>query len=132
MIGPDGVKVPSQNQALTGLGTKKVSDLIAENVSFAVSGSKVTVTGDVKNVQDPWEEFSKTDNTGHFLPMALPKVCEGKKITIEGLKSGKKTVKVDADLLHVQRLENLSGDIMTVKLEGETLMTVDVSGVNKL
>lgn len=132
MIGPDGVKVPSQNQALTGLGTKKVSDLIAENMQISVSGTNVSFTGDAKNISDPWEEFAKTDNTGHFIPMTLPKVCEGKKITIEGRKSGNRTAKVDADRLYVQRLENLSGDSMTIKLEGETLMTVDVSGVNKL
>lgn len=132
MIGPEGVKVPSQTQALTGLGAKQVSDLIAENMRLSVSGTHVSLTGDAKNISDPWTEYAKTDNTGHFLPMTLPKVCEGKKITIEGRKSGNRTVKVDADLLLVQRLENLSGDTMTVKLEGETLMTVDVSGVNRL
>lgn len=132
MIGPEGVKVPSQTQALTGLGAKQVSDLIAENMRLSVSGTHVSFTGDAKNISDPWTEYSKTDNTGHFLPMTMPKMCEGKKITIEGRKSGNRSVKVDADLLLIQRLENLSGDTMTVKLEGETLMTVDVSGVNRL
>ena len=130
-MGPGGVNVPSQTQALTGLGTKKVSDLIAEDFRIAISGTSVTVSGGVKNVTEPWMEYSKTGNTGHFIPMLLPMECVGQKITMEGRTSGNRTAKVDADRLLVVRLENLSGTTLTIKMGEKTIMTVDFSGVTE-
>ncbi len=130
-MGPGGVKVPGQTQAIPGLGTKKVSDLISEDFRFSIAGTTVTASGTVKNVSEPWMEYSKTDNTGHFVPTQLPAACAGQKITLEGRKSGGRTVKVGQDLLLIQRLENLSGDTLTVKMGGKVIMTVDFSGVQR-
>lgn len=132
MIGPDGVKVPDQ-QAQTGIGTKTVSELIGENFKLTVDGTTVTATGDVKNIAEAWEEFSKTDNTGHFVIIKLPAMLKGQKITLEGRTKGNRTVKVDDDLLLVQRIENLTeAKKLTVKKDGELVMTVDLSGVTEL
>lgn len=128
MIGPGGVKVPDQTQGLN-LGTKTVKDLISDNVRISVTGKNVKVSGDVKNINEPWTAFSKDDNTGHFLPLQLPDVCKGQKITIKGRKKGNRTATVDDDLLLIQRLENLSGTTMEIDLAGETLMKVDLTGV---
>ena len=131
MIGPDGVKVPDQ-QAQTGIGTKTVSELIGDNFKLSVSGTTVTATGDVKNIEEPWTEFSKTDNTGHFAIIQLPAMLKGQKITLEGRTKGSRTVKVDDDLLLVQRLENLTeAQKLTVKKDGELVMVVDFSGVTE-
>ena len=132
MIGPDGVNVPDQ-QAQTGIGTKTVSELIGENFKLTVDGTTVTATGDVKNIVEAWEEFSKTDNTGHFVIIILPTILKGQKITLEGRTKGARTVKVDDDRLLVQRLENLTeAKKLTVKKDGELVMTVDLSGVTEL
>ena len=131
MIGPDGVKVPDQ-QAQTGIGTKKVSDLIGENFKLAVAGTTVTATGDVENITEPWEEFSKTDNTGHFAVIILPAILKDQKITLEGRSKGARTVKVDDSLLLVQRIENLTeAKKLTVKKDGQLVMEVDFSGITE-
>lgn len=129
-MGPEGVKVPAQTQALLG-GGKQVRDLVGENFSLAVDGTTVKATGDVKNIDAEWAEFDSKNNTGHFVPIQLPAKCSGQKISIEGRSAGKRTVKVDEDLLLVQRLENLSGNSMTVKMADGLLMVVDFSGVNQ-
>lgn len=131
MIGPDGVKVPDQ-QAQTGIGTKKVSDLIGENFKLSVAGTTVTATGDVNNIAEAWEEFSKTDNTGHFAVITLPAILKDQKITLEGRAKGSRTVKVDDSLMLVQRLENLTeAKKLTVKKDGELVMVADFSGVTE-
>lgn len=131
MIGPDGVQVPDQ-QAQTGIGTKTVSELIGDNFKLSVSGTTVTATGDVKNIEEPWMEYSSTDNTGHFAIIKLPAELKGQKITLEGRTKGNRTVKVDDDLLLVQRLENLTeAKKLTVKKDGELVMVVDFSGVTE-
>ena len=131
MIGPDGVNVPDQ-QAQTGIGTKTVSELIGENFKLSVVDTTVTATGEVKNIVEEWTEFDKTDNTGHFAIITLPAMLKGQKITLEGRKKGNRTAKVDDDLLLVQRLENLSdAQKLTIKKDGELVMTVDFSGETK-
>lgn len=129
-MGPEGVKVPAQTQALLG-GGKQVRDLVGENFSLAVDGTTLKAAGDVKNIEAEWTEFDSKNNTGHFVPLQLPAKCSGQKISIEGRSAGKRTVKVDEDLLLIQRLENLSADSMTIKMGDELLMTVDFSGVNR-
>ena len=109
-----------------------MSDLIGENFKLTVDGTTVTATGDVKNIAEAWEEFSKTDNTGHFAIIMLPVILKGQKITLEGRTKGARTVKVDDDLLLVQRLENLTeAKKLTVKKDGELVMDVDFSGVTE-
>ncbi len=131
MIGPDGVNVPGQ-QDQTGIGTKKVSDLIGENFAITVSDKTVTATGDVKNITEAWTEFDETDNTGHFAIIKLPAELKGQKITMEGRAKGARTVTVDESLLLVQRLENLTeAKKLTIKKDGELYMTVDLSGVTE-
>ncbi len=133
MIGPDGVKVPDQSQALTGLGTKTVSDLIGENFKLTVADTTVTATGDVKNIKEPWTEYDETDNTGHFAPLILPATLKDQKIILGGRTGGDRTIeKMSDDLLLVVRLENLTeAQELTVKKDGELVMTVDFSGVSK-
>ena len=124
MTGPEGINVPAQTQAV--LGAIKVSDLIGTDVKLAVSGNSVTVTGTIKNITEPWTEFNKKkDNTGHFFPMEMPKSCIDQKITVEGRADGNKTVTITEDRLLIQRLENLSGNVMTITMGEETLMVVD-------
>ena len=131
MIGPDGVSVPDQ-QDQTGIGTKLVSDLIGENFALSVADRTVTATGDVKNIAEAWEEYDKTDNTGHFAIIKLPVELKDQKITLEGRESGPRTVTVDESLLLIVRMENLSeGKKLTVKKDGELYMTVDFSGVTE-
>ena len=117
---------------MTGIGTKKVSDLIGENFKLSVEGTTVTATGDVNNIAAAWEEFSKTDNTGHFAIVKLPAVLKNQKVTLEGRSKGTRTVTVDESLLLVQRLENLTeAKKLTVKKDGELVMTVYFSGVTE-
>ena len=109
-----------------------MSDLIGENFKLTVDGTTVTATGDVNSIAEAWEEFSKTDNTGHFAIITLPAVLKDQKITLEGRSKGARTVTVDDDLLLVQRLENLTeAKKLTVKKDGELVMTVDFSGVTE-
>ena len=131
MIGPAGVSVPDQ-QAQTGIGTKKVSDLIGENFKLTVAGTTVTATGDVENIAEPWEEFSTADNTGHFAIIKLPAILKDQKVTFEGRAKGARTVKVDDSLLLVQRIENLTeAKKLTVKKDGQLVMEVDFSGITE-
>lgn len=128
MNGPGGVKIPAQTQALEGL-SKQASDLIGADFSIAVDGKTVKASGEVKNIQTPWEEYDKTNNTGHFVPLTLPAESKGKEVTISGRKGGDRTVTAGDDLLLVQRIENLNGSTMPVKMDGKDLMTVDFGGV---
>ncbi len=57
------VSVPSEETSLN-LGEKTVQDL-CENLSIGDTGK---VTGTLKYVEN-WAEFSKTDNTGNFIPL---------------------------------------------------------------
>lgn len=98
---------------------------------FTVDGTTIKATGEIKNIADPWLAYDKTDNTGHFAPMQLPAALKGEEITLSGRVGGDLTATVDDDLLLVQRLENLTGDTLTIK-KGETLvMDVDFSGCTK-
>lgn len=130
MIGPEGVKVPEQTQALTGLGSKTVQDLIGADFKLIVEGTTVKASGEVKNIAEPWTEFDKTNNTGHFVPFQMPAALRGQKITLSGMAKDK-TVTVDTDLLHIHRLENLTGDVLNVKKDGKLVMEVDFSGVTR-
>lgn len=131
-MGPDGVKIPDQ-QARTGIGTKTVSELIGENFKLSVDGKNVTATGDVNNIAEPWTDFDKSgNNTGHFVPLMFPAELKGQKVVLSGLSSKDRTITVDTDLMHVQRLENLSDEQrLTVKKNGDLVMSVDFSGVTK-
>ncbi len=131
MSGPDGVSVPDQ-QAQTGIGAKTVSDLVGENFKLSVAGTTVTATGDVKNITEPWGDFSAADNTGHFAIIKLPAILKGQKVTLEGRTKGARTVTVDDDLLLVQRIENLTAaKKLTVKKDGQLVMEVDFSGITE-
>ena len=94
-----------------------------------MNGSTVKASGEVKNIQTPWKEYDSKNNTGHFVPIEMPTACVNQEITIEGRKDGNRTATVDDDRMLVQRIENLSGNKMPVKMDGKTLMTVDFTGV---
>lgn len=127
MIGPGGVNIPAQTQDLN-LGNKKVSDLIDGDVSISIKGTNVKVSGGVKTITSPWEEFDTKNNTGHFVPMLLPKKCIGQTVTLKG-RTEDRTVTIGEDRMLVTRLENLTGIVLTVEMNGKTLMTVDFTGV---
>lgn len=129
-MGAEGVKVPAQTQPLPG--QMQVRDLISDNVRISVSGKNVRVTGNIKRVREEWIDFDASgDNTGHFFPMVMPEVCKGHDITVTGRVKGDRTVKITDDLLLISRLENLSGDTMAIKMDGDTLMAVDFSKAAK-
>lgn len=97
---------------------------------MAVEGGTAKVTGKAKKITEPWKEFdSSGNNTGHFVPITMPSVCVGKKVAIKGRKAGKRTVNITEDRLLIVRLENLSGNTMTVELDGSTLLAIDFSGL---
>lgn len=131
-MGSDGIKVPAQSQTLTSLGSKKVSELVGENFKFTVDGTTVTATGDVNNITEAWKEFdSKSNNTGHFVPIQFPAFLKKQKVKLEGT-SHTKEITVDDDLLLVCRLEGLTKNVLTIKTQADELvMTIDFSGVNK-
>lgn len=133
MTGSEGIKVPAQSQSLTDLGNKKISELVGENFKYTVDGTNVTATGDVNNIETAWTEFdSKSNNTGHFVPIQFPAYLKKQKVKLEGTAKAK-TITVDDDLLLICRLENLTANKLTVKTSpgGELIMTIDFSGVNK-
>lgn len=132
-MGSDGIKVPAQSQTLTDLGSKKISELVGENFKYTVDDTNVTASGDVKNISEAWKEFdSKSNNTGHFVPIQFPAYLKKQKVKLEGT-SHTKEITVDDDLLLICRLEGLTKNVLTVKsATGELIMTIDFSGVNKL
>lgn len=127
MIGPEGVNVPAQTQALGSLG-KQAQDLIGADYKLTVSGTSVRASGEVKNITQPWTAYAAKDNTGHFAPTVMPAACVDQEVTVGGRKDGEKTVTIDEDRLLVVRIENLQGGEMPVKMGGKPLMTVDFSG----
>lgn len=131
-MGSEGVKVPAQSQTLTDLGSKKISELVGENFKYTVDGTNVKATGDVNNISTAWKEFdSKSNNTGHFVPIQFPAYLKKQKVKLEGT-AKTKTITVDDDLLLILRLENLTGNALTVKsATDELIMTIDFSDVNK-
>lgn len=123
--------MPARSSGLN-LGGKTVKDLIGEDFRITVDGPYVTAYGDVKEIRDPWTEFDGSDNTGHFVPLLMPSVCGGKEITCGSRVKGDRTCRIDPDLLLVVRLENLETGVMTVAMDGESLMTADFTGVTEL
>ena len=130
MSGPDGVKVPPQHQAVLG---KTVENLVDDTYQVSLVGTQVRASGNVKNIADGWTEFSKSDNTGHFAPIILPLELVGQKVTLSGRTGEDRKVTITEDRLLIVRLENLDGNVLTVKDEsGESvIMTIDFSGVTK-
>lgn len=125
MSGPDGLKVPPAGQG-TGLGTKKFEDLIESDVKLEIKGTNARATGSLKNVTG-WTEFSQTDNSGHFLPIQLPAVCQDRDVTVKGRKAGDRVIHPTAeDMILITRLENLSGTVFSLEIESKTILTVDV------
>lgn len=112
------------------MGDTTVQDIVGKDFALAVSGTDVKVTGLTKYISEPWTEYDKKDNTGHFAAVTLPADLKGQKITMEGRVKGARTVKVDDDLLLVQRIENLTAEKkLTIKKDGKLVMTVDYSGM---
>lgn len=127
MIGPEGVKVPPASQGL-GLGDKLVSDL-TDDLELSVKDDTVTFTGSLKNITEPWTEYDKTNNTGHFIPTQMPVICANEDITLKGRTDGDRTVHIDEDRLLIIRLENLTGTTATVEMNGAELMKLDFTSL---
>lgn len=128
MIGPDDPKLPELSGP-TKLGDKNIGDLV-ENVSFTKEGDTIKASGKLKTITQPWTEFdSNGDNTGHFLPISLPEKCNGQKVKCKGRTDGDREVTIDADLMLIVRLENLSGTLIELEMGGETLARIDITGL---
>lgn len=116
-----------QGQPLASYGvgsTYTSTNLIGENAAIAWSGTDGKVTGDIKNIAEPWTDFSADgDNTGHFFPIELDQKYEGKKITVIGKRQ--KTVQ---DRFWVLRVENAKSNKFTFKQGDDVLFTLDFSG----
>lgn len=112
-----------------GLGEKTAKDL-SENLKISVEGTTVKLSGDLKNIKEKWTEFDTKNNTGHFFALQLPDACKDKDVTIKGRVGGDKVIHPTAeDMLLVQRLENMSGTVLTIEMDGKTLFTVDVTAL---
>lgn len=114
-----------QSQSLNDYGvgeTKTVSDLIGENVTIQWTGTNGKVMGDIKKIDDPWTDFSLSDNTGHFFPVELDEQYEGERITAIGARQ--KTV---TDRKWVLRVENAKSNKFTFKKGSDTLFVLDFS-----
>lgn len=127
MTGADRVKVTPQGQPLTGYGvgsTYTSTDLIGATAAIEWTGTEGRVTGEIKNIAEPWTDFNAAgDNTGHFFPIELDQKYEGEKITVIGKRQ--KTVQ---DRYWVLRVENAKSNKFTFKKGDETLFTLDFSG----
>ena len=120
------VSVPSGETSLN-LGEKTVQDL-CENLSIDGNGK---VTGALKYVEN-WTEFSKTDNTGNFIPLYFEEAKGQAKGTIKCELKGtgaklKKPVAVDEkDGLIVFQVHNKDNTI-EITSEGKETRTLDLS-----
>lgn len=88
------------------------------------------LTGDLKNIKDAWTAFDSKNNTGHFFAIQLPAACNGKTIKVKGRRDGDREISIPAegDFL-VTRMENLSGPVMEIEVDGKTLLKVDTTAL---
>ena len=119
------MSIPSAETSLN-LGEKTVQDL-CENLS--ISGDNVT--GSLLYVEN-WTEFSKTDNTGNFLPLYFAEAIGQPKGTIKCELKGtgaklKKPVSVDEkDGLVVFQIHDTDNTI-EITSEGKETRTLNLS-----
>ena len=119
------VSVPSGETSLN-LGEKTVQDL-CENLNIEADN----VTGSLKHI-DNWTEFSKTDNSGNFLPLYFEEAKGQAKGTIKCEIKGtgaklKKPVAVDEkDGLIVLQVHNKDNTI-EITSEGKETRTLNLS-----
>ncbi len=118
--------IPSNETQL--LGEKTVQDL-CENLSIEDNN----VTGSLKHI-DNWTEFSKTDNSGNFLPLYFEEAKGQPKGTVKCQLKGtgaklKKAVAVDEkDGLIVFQVHNKDNTIEITQESKET-RTLNLSGL---
>lgn len=122
------MKTPAQTQDLE-LGGKTAADIIGADFSLTVDGSVVRAAGEVKNLTEPWTDFDTKNNTGHFIPVQLPAVCQGQKLTCKGRVDGDRTVTIDEGLLLVLRLENFVNPWADLYIGNEFFMRIDWTDV---
>ncbi len=121
------VAIPSGKTSLN-LGEKTVQDL-CENVN--IEGDNVT--GTLKYVEN-WTEFSKTDNSGNFLPLYFEEAKGQAKGTIKVELKGtgaklKKPVAVDEkDGLTVFQIHD-KDNTLEITQEGKETRTLNLSGL---
>ncbi len=119
------VSVPSEETSLN-IGEKTVQDL-CENVS--IEGNNVK--GSLKHVEN-WTEFSKTDNSGNFLPLYFEEAKGQAKGTVKVELKGtgaklKKPVAVDEkDGLIVFQIHN-KDNTLEITQEGKEARTLNLS-----
>ena len=127
-VEPIKVSVPSAETSLN-LGEKTVQDL-CENLNIDEEGN---VTGSLKHI-DNWTEFSKTDNSGNFIPLYFEEAKGQPKGTIKCELKGtgaklKKPVAVDEkDGLIVFQVHNQDNTI-EITSEGKETKTLNLSKV---
>lgn len=108
-----------------------MKDLIDPYTSINWSGTKGTVTGVVKLVDDYGDIFGDNEKSGHFYPVKFKEKYYDQQIVVSGRKNGDKTITpTSKDPYLVIRLENFSGN-PTAKVSGtdEVVFELDFSGV---
>lgn len=127
MITPD-VKVPGQGETLgESNGNIAVSTLIGPDATIKWSGKKGEASGEVKYNAD-MELFSDDEKTGHFFPVAIGEEYYEQQVTISGRSKGDKVITpTQSDPYVIQRIENLETGVMTAKVDGEEIFSIDFS-----
>ena len=121
------VAIPSAETSLN-LGEKTVQDL-CENLS--IEGDNVT--GSLKHI-DNWTEFSKTDNSGNFLPLYFEEAKGQVKGTVKceikgtGVKLKKPVAVDEKDGLIVFQVHNKDNTI-EITSEGKETRTLNLTGL---
>ena len=119
--------IPSGETSLN-LGEKTVQDL-CENVN--IEGDNVT--GSLKHI-DNWIEFSKTDNSGNFLPLYFEEAKGQAKGTVKceikgtGVKLKKPVAVDEKDGLIVFQVHNKDNTI-EITSEGKETRTLNLTGL---
>lgn len=127
MITPD-VKVPGQGETLgESNGNIAVSTLIGPDATIKWSGKKGEASGEVKYNAD-MELFPDDEKTGHFFPVAIGEEYYEQQVTISGRSKGDKVITpTQSDPYVILRIENLEAGVMTAKVDGEEIFSIDFS-----
>ena len=126
MTGADRVKVISQDQSLSDMGGKQISEIMGADVSIEWTEYNGKVTGNFPKVEG-WKDFSgvEAEQSGHYFASELDEQYEGQKVTTIGAHQ-----KTAQDRRWVIRLDELyaGSKKLTVKVGGSTIFTLDFTG----
>ncbi len=119
--------MPTQDQTLSYLGDRPVSDLVGEDFAIEWAGTAGRVTGAIHNMTD-FTAFDPSTPTGHFFPITLDEQYEDEEITVD---NGDGHPKTETDRNWTFRCENVVGNTITISTKDKTIVTLDISGANQ-